>query len=59
MARTVFCQYEKREAEGLDFVPWPGETGRRVFDNIGAESIAWAAGKPEAAGYYVFALPKR
>ena len=41
MARTVFCQYEKREAEGLDFVPWPGETGRRVFENIGKP--AWAA----------------
>ena len=41
MARTVFCQYEKREAEGLDFVPWPGTTGRRVFDNIGKR--AWAA----------------
>ena len=41
MARTVFCQYEQREAEGLDFVPWPGATGKRVFDNIG--KAAWAA----------------
>ncbi|WP_163369136.1 Fe(2+)-trafficking protein, partial [Klebsiella aerogenes] len=24
MPRTVFCQYEQRDAEGLDFVPYPG-----------------------------------
>ena len=41
MARTVFCQYEQRETEGLDFSPWPGEAGKRVFDNIGKP--AWAA----------------
>ena len=29
----------------------------RVFDNIGDESMAWEPGKPEAQGYYVFALP--
>jgi hypothetical protein len=30
-----------------------------VFDNIGDESIAWEQGKPEAQGYYVFALPQK
>jgi Fe-S cluster biosynthesis and repair protein YggX len=40
MARTVFCQFEQREAEGLDFQPWPGEAGKRVFANIGKP--AWA-----------------
>ena len=40
MARTVFCQFEQREAEGLDFQPWPGEAGKRVFTNIGKP--AWA-----------------
>jgi Fe-S cluster biosynthesis and repair protein YggX len=40
MARTVFCEYEQRETEGLDFVPWPGELGKRVFANIG--KTAWA-----------------
>ncbi|MDB6163838.1 MAG: yggX [Xanthomonadaceae bacterium] len=40
MARTVFCQYEQRETEGLDFSPWPGESGTRVFANIGKP--AWA-----------------
>lgn len=41
MSRTVFCDYEQRETEGLDFVPWPGELGRRVFEHIGRN--AWSA----------------
>src|SRR5690606_18615153 len=41
MARKVSCQYQQREADGLDFVPWPGELGKRVYANIGKE--AWAA----------------
>jgi Fe-S cluster biosynthesis and repair protein YggX len=35
MSRTVFCQVEQRETEGLDFVPWPGELGKRVFASVG------------------------
>ena len=35
MSRTVFCQVDQRETEGLDFVPWPGELGKRVFASIG------------------------
>jgi hypothetical protein len=31
----------------------------RMFDNIGAGSIAWKKRNPEAAGYYVFVLPKK
>lgn len=41
MSRTVFCQRDQVETEGLDFVPWPGEAGRRVFESIGKP--AWAA----------------
>ena len=41
MPRTVYCEYEKRETEGLDFVPWPGELGRRVFAHVG--KAGWAA----------------
>ena len=41
MPRTVQCQYLKREAPGLDRVPYPGELGKRIFENISAE--AWAA----------------
>ncbi|ANB18105.1 Putative Fe(2+)-trafficking protein [Dokdonella koreensis DS-123] len=29
-----------REAEGLDFAPWPGELGRRVFEQV--SKPAWA-----------------
>ncbi|PZO65127.1 MAG: oxidative damage protection protein [Pseudoxanthomonas suwonensis] len=35
MTRTVFCQLDQREADGLDFPPWPGEIGQRVFEHIG------------------------
>ena len=41
MARTVFCSYEQRDTEGLDFVPCPGELGKRVFASVGKS--AWAA----------------
>ncbi|WP_337055182.1 oxidative damage protection protein [Pseudoxanthomonas sp. USHLN014] len=41
MPRTVFCQYEKKDTEGLDFVPYPGELGQQVFAHIG--KAGWAA----------------
>jgi Fe-S cluster biosynthesis and repair protein YggX len=41
MTRLVHCHYSGREAEGLDFVPWPGALGQRVYAGIGRE--AWAA----------------
>ena len=41
MSRSVFCEYEQRDTEGLDFVPWPGELGKRVFAHVG--KAAWAA----------------
>ncbi len=40
MSRTVFCQRLNKEAEGLDFQLYPGELGKRIFDNISKE--AWA-----------------
>ncbi len=40
MSRTVFCEYLKKEAEGLDFPLYPGELGQRIFDNISKQ--AWA-----------------
>jgi len=39
MPRTVYCQYLKREAPGLERVPYPGELGKRIFENISAQ--AW------------------
>ena len=35
MARMVFCEVDQIETEGLDFAPWPGETGKRVFASVG------------------------
>jgi Fe-S cluster biosynthesis and repair protein YggX len=39
MSRTVLCIYLKKEAEGMDRPPYPGELGQRIFDNVSKE--AW------------------
>lgn len=39
MSRTVFCVRLSKEAEGLDFQLYPGELGKKIFDNISKE--AW------------------
>ncbi len=39
MSRTVNCIYLKKEAEGLDYAPYPGELGQRIYDNVSKE--AW------------------
>ena len=41
MSHTVHCVKLGHDAEGLDFAPWPGELGKRVYDNVSKE--AWAA----------------
>jgi Fe-S cluster biosynthesis and repair protein YggX len=41
MARTVNCIKLGKEAEGLDFPPYPGELGKRLYENVSKE--AWAA----------------
>jgi Fe-S cluster biosynthesis and repair protein YggX len=40
MARTVTCIHLKKEADGLDFAPYPGELGLRIYANVSKE--AWA-----------------
>jgi len=40
MSRIIYCEKTQSETEGLDFIPWPGELGKRVFDHIG--KAAWA-----------------
>ena len=40
MSRTVFCVKQQKQTEGLDFAPWPGPLGERVFNDIGKP--AWA-----------------
>lgn len=32
--RMVICKVLKREAEGLDEPPYPGELGQRIYDNV-------------------------
>ena len=39
MSRTVFCQHLQKEADGLDFQLYPGELGKKIFDNISKQ--AW------------------
>lgn len=39
MARIVNCVYLKKEAEGLDFPPYPGELGKRIYESVSKE--AW------------------
>ncbi len=41
MARTVFCVKLQKEAEGLDFPPYPGELGKRLWESASKE--AWQA----------------
>ena len=42
MARMVQCVYLKREAEGLAFPPYPGDLGKRIYDNVSKEAFeAW------------------
>jgi Fe-S cluster biosynthesis and repair protein YggX len=40
MSRTVFCLRLQKEADGLAFQLYPGELGKKIFDNVCQE--AWA-----------------
>ncbi len=40
MGRQVQCIKLGREAEGMDFPPFPGAFGQRLFDSVSKE--AWA-----------------
>ena len=39
MTRMVQCVKLGTEAEGLDFAPYPGDLGKRIFENVSKE--AW------------------
>ncbi|MAZ38914.1 MAG: oxidative damage protection protein [Legionellales bacterium] len=39
MSRTVYCIKLQKEAEGLDFAPYPGELGKKIYDAISKQ--AW------------------
>lgn len=40
MSRMVQCVLLKQEAPGLDRPTWPGELGKRIYENVSKE--AWA-----------------
>jgi Fe-S cluster biosynthesis and repair protein YggX len=39
MPRTVRCVLLGIEAEGLDYLPYPGELGKRIYENVSKQ--AW------------------
>lgn len=39
MARMVNCVKLKKEAEGLDFPPYPGELGKQIWQSVSKQ--AW------------------
>jgi Fe-S cluster biosynthesis and repair protein YggX len=39
MSRKVHCVKLNKEADGLDYVPYPGELGQRIYENVSKE--AW------------------
>lgn len=39
MSRTVQCVYLNKEGEGMDYAPYPGELGQRIYDGVCKE--AW------------------
>ena len=41
MSHTVFCQKLKKEAEALDYAPYPGDLGQQIVENI--SKAAWEA----------------
>ena len=40
MARMVNCIKLGKEADGLDFPPYPGELGKRIYESVSKQ--AWA-----------------
>lgn len=39
MSRTVQCVLLGEEAEGLNYAPYPGELGQRIYENVSKQ--AW------------------
>ena len=37
MTRMVQCVVLKKESEGLDYPPHPGELGKRIYENVSKE----------------------
>ena len=41
MARTIHCIKLGKDLDGMDFPPYPGELGKRIYMSVSKE--AWAA----------------
>lgn len=39
MSRTVQCVLKGEQLEGLDYAPYPGELGQRIYDQV--SKAAW------------------
>lgn len=39
MSRMIYCQKLHQDLEGLDFSPYPGALGQKIFENISKQ--AW------------------
>jgi Fe-S cluster biosynthesis and repair protein YggX len=39
MSRIIFCQKLQKDAEGLDYPPYPGDLGKKIYLSISKE--AW------------------
>ncbi len=39
MTRMVQCIHLKKEAPGLDFAPYPGELGKRIYGSVSKEAF--------------------
>ena len=37
MTRMVQCVKLNKEAEGLEYLPYPGELGQKIYDNVSQE----------------------
>ena len=37
MARTIHCVKLNKEAEGLDFPPYPGDLGKKIYESVSKE----------------------
>jgi len=39
MSRIIFCKKLRKHAEGFEDIPYPGELGQQIYDNI--SKAAW------------------
>jgi Fe-S cluster biosynthesis and repair protein YggX len=42
--------YLKKEAEGMGYAPYPGELGKRIYDNVSKEAFRSLEAAPDHAG---------